>query len=814
MSFHYKYPINYAPGQAGDTTAFAVKQLIKERNYMYQILNNIIAGTSEFIKAGVMVATTENIPLAGEKTIDGIQVEDGDRVLVWKQTNAKENGVYVVSKGAWIRAEDANDNGDFARGYFTGVAKGTYAGQLFAVAGDVEIGEKPLHFRNIIQGDFVTQETRRARDEAMTARDKAKEAEATADEHAKASLKVKDEVIAEREKAEQARADAEKSKEVVSEKEAFITGKAKEINNAADDVKRRQDDVNAGVHRIADRQKKLDDDARIFDDKRKATDRLLSAAQNAQRETENHVKESRALNQDTKDFAQEARESARLARNSERNSGDLKASIQNVLNDVSQAEVRIGKQKDEINDIQRRARESEEVAVRTKAKAEELERDIVSNKDIITAARDEARRLQGMAKESEEVAKAEAAKAKDSEVKAEESAKQWLISEDKAKAAQTLADATYEKAKSTKTDIENKGAEISDIYQKAKETENHVESCRNAVDELKTNAENAKNVAVDAKEKSESARNISENQANFVKEKAEIVKQLEETVKQLAESVSINQGLADKSKQESQHFRDEAESFAIAARNGQTTIEQYKADTEKLWNEWKDIKGSYYTKKDIKESYYTKLETDKVHDSMNTLIVDALESCSDLKTNKADKSSLIGLASTEYVDGRIKHVVGTAPEALDTLGEIANVLTTNKDKIGTIINQISTKADKGTVENALMGKADKNEVEKALSTKAELKNVYSKQETDEQAVKVARNELNSQGLSRIRAKIVTNSAGPFTVIESKDGTDVKVRGSVSVGAFKKFKDSINEFKEAIKGTILTKDEKPVIYRYT
>ena len=82
MSFHYKYPINYAPGQAGDTTAFAVKQLIKERNYMYQILNNIIAGTSEFIKAGVMVATTENIPLAGEKTIDGIQVEDGDRVLV------------------------------------------------------------------------------------------------------------------------------------------------------------------------------------------------------------------------------------------------------------------------------------------------------------------------------------------------------------------------------------------------------------------------------------------------------------------------------------------------------------------------------------------------------------------------------------------------------------------------------------------------------------------------------------------------------------------------------------------------------------
>lgn len=76
----------------------------------------------------------------------------------------------------------------------------------------------------------------------------------------------------------------------------------------------------------------------------------------------------------------------------------------------------------------------------------------------------------------------------------------------------------------------------------------------------------------------------------------------------------------------------------------------------------------------------------------------------------ASKSSLVGLATTAYVDGRIQHVVGTAPEALDTLGEIATALTENKDKMGTIINEISTKADKGTVENALMGKAEKVDV--------------------------------------------------------------------------------------------------------
>lgn len=93
----------------------------------------------------------------------------------------------------------------------------------------------------------------------------------------------------------------------------------------------------------------------------------------------------------------------------------------------------------------------------------------------------------------------------------------------------------------------------------------------------------------------------------------------------------------------------------------------------------------------------------------------------------ASKSSLVGLATTAYVDGRIQHVVGAAPEALDTLGEIATVLTENKDKIGTIITEISTKADKGTVENALMGKAQKEELEK----KAEKADVYTKAEVDE-----------------------------------------------------------------------------------
>jgi len=59
-------------------------------------------------KDSVRVATTANITLSGTQTIDGIAVIAGDRVLVKNQDTAHQNGIYVVSAGAWDRASDAN----------------------------------------------------------------------------------------------------------------------------------------------------------------------------------------------------------------------------------------------------------------------------------------------------------------------------------------------------------------------------------------------------------------------------------------------------------------------------------------------------------------------------------------------------------------------------------------------------------------------------------------------------------------------------------------------------------------------------------
>ena len=58
------------------------------------------------VKVPVKAATTANITLSGEQTIDGVSCVSGDRVLVKDQTTASANGIYDVDTGTWTRALD------------------------------------------------------------------------------------------------------------------------------------------------------------------------------------------------------------------------------------------------------------------------------------------------------------------------------------------------------------------------------------------------------------------------------------------------------------------------------------------------------------------------------------------------------------------------------------------------------------------------------------------------------------------------------------------------------------------------------------
>ena len=109
-------------------------------------------------KASVRVATTANIALTGEQTIDDVAVVAGDRVLVMAQTAGAENGIYVAATGAWARAEDANGAGDLTSGVLVPVESGTVNADtvwMLTTDGAITIGTTALTW-TIKSGDAST----------------------------------------------------------------------------------------------------------------------------------------------------------------------------------------------------------------------------------------------------------------------------------------------------------------------------------------------------------------------------------------------------------------------------------------------------------------------------------------------------------------------------------------------------------------------------------------------------------------------------------------------------------------------------------
>jgi hypothetical protein len=69
------------------------------------------------------VATTANITLSGEQTIDGV-LTSASRVLVKNQSTQSQNGIYVSAAGAWSRSTDADLAAEL-EGAAVGVTQGT-----------------------------------------------------------------------------------------------------------------------------------------------------------------------------------------------------------------------------------------------------------------------------------------------------------------------------------------------------------------------------------------------------------------------------------------------------------------------------------------------------------------------------------------------------------------------------------------------------------------------------------------------------------------------------------------------------------------
>ena len=77
------------------------------------------------IKSPVIAASTANLTLSAEQTVDGIALVAGDRVLVKDQTDGTENGIYLVATSTWAREPDWDGVGDVVEGTMAQVNRGT-----------------------------------------------------------------------------------------------------------------------------------------------------------------------------------------------------------------------------------------------------------------------------------------------------------------------------------------------------------------------------------------------------------------------------------------------------------------------------------------------------------------------------------------------------------------------------------------------------------------------------------------------------------------------------------------------------------------
>jgi len=100
------------------------------------------------IKVPCKSATTANITLSGEQTVDGVALVDGDRILVKDQTDGSENGIYAVSTSTWNREPDWDGNRDIAKGTHVYVTDGstTAGGWRITTDNPIVVGTTSITF--------------------------------------------------------------------------------------------------------------------------------------------------------------------------------------------------------------------------------------------------------------------------------------------------------------------------------------------------------------------------------------------------------------------------------------------------------------------------------------------------------------------------------------------------------------------------------------------------------------------------------------------------------------------------------------------
>jgi len=141
-----KYPESFKPvlATSGSGKEFYIRSIFETSNASLVTLlidDTVVKATRAWVmsylaeelgkldgKQSVRVAATGNVVMNSAQQIDGVAVIAGDRVLLPSQTLAKDNGLWIVANGDWVRATDVNTSAKVTPGLTVMVEEGTANG--------------------------------------------------------------------------------------------------------------------------------------------------------------------------------------------------------------------------------------------------------------------------------------------------------------------------------------------------------------------------------------------------------------------------------------------------------------------------------------------------------------------------------------------------------------------------------------------------------------------------------------------------------------------------------------------------------------
>ena len=151
--------------QTADLTSL-IASLAESSNNLYNYANNILSRYS-YVSILPVAASTAPIDIkgGGEKTIDGVACKAGMTVFLKDQTDARENGLYIVKAGAWARATGFTEGSSFIHQLIFIPAGTVNKGKIFYLDADfITLGQDKLAFKASALSPYALANTVMTRD--------------------------------------------------------------------------------------------------------------------------------------------------------------------------------------------------------------------------------------------------------------------------------------------------------------------------------------------------------------------------------------------------------------------------------------------------------------------------------------------------------------------------------------------------------------------------------------------------------------------------------------------------------------------------